>query len=127
MNHSTHLPIERTDTMNYFPARIFLLSTAVLVLSINPVFADSIEQGKEVYLDICEECHQLDGTGMNGITAGDFVNDLSILSQSDAELLQTIKIGKGDPVDGMPPNEGELSDQEMKDVLLYIRKTFGKN
>ncbi len=102
----------------------FIIS--LLALNFNVASAENLESGKEVYLDVCEECHQLDGTGMNGITAGDFVNDLSILSQSDAELLNTIKVGKGDPIDGMPANEGDLSDQEMKDVLHYIRKSFGK-
>ncbi|MCF6282470.1 MAG: cytochrome c [Candidatus Polarisedimenticolaceae bacterium] len=81
--------------------------------------------GEEIYIDVCEECHQLDGTGENGATAGDFVNDKKILSQSNEELLQTIFDGKGDPIDGMPSMRDELSDQEMKDVLSYIRQTFG--
>ncbi|MCP3674245.1 MAG: cytochrome c [Gammaproteobacteria bacterium] len=112
--------------MEKYSLKGLLFVTFLLVNSMSSSFADSIEEGKIVYLDMCEECHQLDGTGMNGVTAGDFVNDESILSQTDAELLNTIKVGKGDPVDGMPPNEGELSDQEMKDVLLYIRTSFGK-
>jgi mono/diheme cytochrome c family protein len=113
--------------MRNFSLRILFFSLVFLQsLNFTPAFADSLGNGKVIYLDICEECHQLDGTGMGGITAGDFVNDKSILSQTDAELLNTIENGKGDPIDGMPPNKGELSDQEMKDVLLYIRTTFGK-
>ncbi len=82
-------------------------------------------EGEEIYMDVCEECHQVDGTGENGATAGDFVNDKKILSQSDEELLLTIFDGKGDPIDGMPSMKDELSDKEMKDVLSYIRQTFG--
>lgn len=82
-------------------------------------------EGEEIYMDVCEECHQVDGTGENGDTAGDFVNDKKILSQSNEELLQTIFDGKGDPIDGMPSMKDELSDKEMKDVLSYIRQTFG--
>jgi mono/diheme cytochrome c family protein len=81
--------------------------------------------GEEIYMDVCEECHQIDGTGENGEMAGDFVNDKKILSQSNEELLQTIFDGKGDPVDGMPSMKDELSDKEMKDALSYIRQTFG--
>ncbi len=112
--------------MKKYLSIILLITTFLFVNAMSLVFADDIANGKTVYLDICEECHQLDGTGMGGVTAGDFVNDESILSQTDAELLNTIKVGKGDPVDGMPPNDGELSVQEMKDVLFYIRTTYGK-
>ncbi|MCP4296740.1 MAG: cytochrome c [Proteobacteria bacterium] len=84
-----------------------------------------LNSGKQIYIDICEECHQVDGKGMGGLTGADFVDDKSVLKKSDKELLEIIKKGKGDPMDGMPPNEGELSEQEMIDVLAYIRKTYG--
>ncbi len=111
--------------MKLFIQKLFLMLPLVSVVSFAADLPGDPEAGKEIYMDVCEECHQIDGTGENGATAGDFVNDKKILSQSNEELLKTIFDGKGDPVDGMPSMRDELSDKEMKDALSYIRQTFG--
>jgi len=81
--------------------------------------------GEAVYKKICTACHQADGSGMNGMLAANFVADKSRLAKSNEELLTSIRDGR--TVDGkvMPPQKGILSEQEMKDALSYIRKSFG--
>jgi mono/diheme cytochrome c family protein len=81
--------------------------------------------GEAVYKKICTACHQADGSGMNGMLAANFVTDKTRLAKSNEELLISIRDGR--TVDGkvMPPQKGILSEQEMKDALSYIRKSFG--
>jgi mono/diheme cytochrome c family protein len=57
--------------------------------------------------------------------AASFVDDKSRLAKSDAELLNSIKNGVVANGKVMPPQKDVLSDTEMRDVLAYIRKTFG--
>ncbi|MDH5491140.1 MAG: c-type cytochrome [Myxococcales bacterium] len=83
------------------------------------------EAGAAIYQRSCIACHAANGTGNGGMTGADFVNDASRLSKSDADLLTSIRdgiIGRGAP---MPPQGGNLSEEEMRDVLSYIRREFG--
>ena len=83
------------------------------------------EAGAEVYGRICVACHGADGTGNGGITGADFVHDESRLSKSNEELLTSIENGiPNNPP--MPPQGDNLSEQERKDALSYIRREFGQ-
>ena len=44
--------------------------------------------------------------------------------EPDAEYIEAIE--KGFPDDGMPAFKGKLTDQEIKDVVAYIRKELQK-
>ena len=81
--------------------------------------------GEVVYKRICVACHQLDGSGLNGMLAADFVKDKSRLAKPNEVLINSIR--EGIIADGkvMPPQKDVLSDQEIKDAISYIRKTFG--
>ena len=81
--------------------------------------------GEAVYKRICHACHQLDGSGLNGMLAADFVKDKSRLAKPNDVLINSIR--EGIVADGkvMPPMKDALSDQEIKDAISYIRKTFG--
>jgi mono/diheme cytochrome c family protein len=81
--------------------------------------------GEAVYKKICTACHQADGTGMNGMLAANFVKDKTRLAKSNEELLTSIRDGIIKDGKVMPPQKGILTDQEMKDALSYVRKTFG--
>ncbi len=83
------------------------------------------EAGKAVYLRICSACHQPDGSGLNGMLAANFVSDKTRLAKSNEVLLNSISNGIVADNKIMPPQKDVLSDQEMKDALSYIRKTFG--
>ena len=77
--------------------------------------------GERTYLMYCASCHGYNGQGNNGLGA-DFVNDKSRLAKPDAELIDDIRNGEG----RMPAWGGILSDQEIRDVLAYIRHKFGE-
>jgi mono/diheme cytochrome c family protein len=81
--------------------------------------------GEEVYKRICVACHQLDGSGLNGMLAADFVKDKTRLAKPNDVLINSIR--EGIVADGkvMPPQKDVLSDEEIKNAISYIRKTFG--
>ncbi|MBZ0233631.1 MAG: DUF2214 family protein [Deltaproteobacteria bacterium] len=62
-----------------------------------------------------------------GKTAGDFVGDPAILAQPDAALLDTIARGKAGRIGAMPGFGSMLTPQQQRDVLAYLRATFGQS
>lgn len=91
-----------------------------------PAAAGDATTGASIYKTYCVGCHQADGTGMGGMLAADFVADPSRLAKSDAELLAAIADGVTGRVGTMPPWRQTLSDQERRDVLSYLRATWGR-
>ena len=88
--------------------------------SVNSPVTVPAHPGKRTYLMYCTSCHGSNGQGNNGLGA-DFVNDKSRLAKPDAELIDDIRNGEG----RMPAWGSILSDQEIRDVLAYIRHEFG--
>jgi mono/diheme cytochrome c family protein len=83
------------------------------------------DAGAATYTTVCVACHQADGTGMNGMLAGDFVNDKTRLARPDEELMKSVKEGKTGKIGTMPPMATILSDQEILNAIAYIRREFG--
>lgn len=91
-------------------------------------FRLSMDSGKVVYMAQCSSCHQADGMGdstlnppLNGKSiVGDKKNLINIVirGQNHAEINGKIYQNT------MPPNT-EIKDQEVADVLTYIRNSFG--
>lgn len=85
-------------------------------------------KGEQLFTANCSVCHGVGGVGVNGLgtplTANEFVGKLS-----DEELLNFVKIGRpaDDPLNTtgvpMPPKGGNpaLNDEEIKDIVAYIR------
>lgn len=82
--------------------------------------------GEKVFKSTCIACHGADGRGNGGITAADFVKEPERLEKSNQALIHSITNGitRGSRV--MPPQKDILKEQQIKDVLSYFRKTFGK-
>lgn len=115
--------MQRTREVTTLAAVIFLFSTAA--------FAAPAEQNYRWY---CSQCHGLDGSG-NGINA-EFMavsardhTDKSdpakyMRNLSDDMIFRVIKFGgeanKKSAL--MPPWEGVLRDDEMEDLVTYIRR-----
>jgi mono/diheme cytochrome c family protein len=83
----------------------------------------SSKGGEAVYATYCKSCHQADGKAMGGMLGADFTNP-ERMNKSDEEFLNSIKNGFKGKRGQMPPWGKVLSEQEMKDVLAYIRETF---
>ena len=82
----------------------------------------NLDDGKTVYETNCANCHGNGGKG-DGPIGQALVPPPSNLTatknKSDQELLNTIKNGR--PGTAMPSWKGDLSAQEIQDVLAYIR------
>lgn len=90
--------------------------------------------GEEVYVERCSPCHGLEGDGDGPVarflnprprdfTAGQFKLRTTSTGEAplDTDLIQTVK--NGIPGTAMPTWEGTLSDEEIRNVLSYV-KTF---
>lgn len=89
-----------------------------------PLEAGNPERGSKVYGTYCVPCHQADGRGKEGTLAANFVDDKERMAQADDVLLGSIKNGKQGKIGAMPPWGATLKEQEIHDVLAYVRKTF---
>ena len=88
------------------------------------------DPGEAIYKQYCIVCHQADGSGTpeggGRAIAGNFSGPDSVLRKSDEELLRSIKVGRSGEIGVMPKWMGIIDKQERKDVLAYIRASFGK-
>jgi len=74
--------------------------------------------GKPLYYKHCFDCHEKNGdTPM--LNAPDFTKREGLM-MSDQQLLTTIKSGKGI----MPGYQGILKDEQIRDIITYIRNIF---
>ena len=80
--------------------------------------------GKALYEQNCQTCHQADGTGaVNGQSiAGNYAERLA---KPDEELTNSIKNGFTGTIGSMPAWGGTLNDDQIKAVLGYVRATYG--
>jgi putative membrane protein len=83
-----------------------------------------VAQGEAVYRVRCLVCHQADGRGAEGKLAADFVGDRSRLAKSDAALAHSIE--NGVPKTAMIGFGAQLSEQEIRAVIAYLRARFSQ-
>jgi mono/diheme cytochrome c family protein len=87
-----------------------------------PAKAHDAVTGREIYVNICIRCHGIDGKGTLGISLIPKPADLtapSVQNRLDASLFKRIHDGK--PNTAMGAWSGTLSDDEIWDVLAYVR------
>lgn len=88
--------------------------------------------GKAVFTKYCLACHQADGSGVPGmhppLTPGSWVG------KDPKELVAIMMKGlsgkievNGVTFNGFMPSQAQLTDEEIADVLSYIRSSFGNN
>jgi len=94
---------------------VLLLSAAMLFAVPQAMAGDPVKGGK-IYNQQCKTCH-----GSSGKSTFPGVADFSRgegLMIADHELLQKIRDGRG----MMPAFRGILKDEEISDVITYLRK-----
>jgi len=89
---------------------------------------EALAKAKRVYNLDCALCHGATGDGKSDLakdmqlTLADWTDPKSLAGESDAQLFDVIRKGKGK----MPPeDEGRAKNDEIKDVVQYIR-TFAR-
>jgi putative membrane-bound dehydrogenase-like protein len=84
----------------------------------------SFEQGREVYRNICQACHQPDGRGQDRV-APSLVGSALALAEPGIPA-RILLNGKEGPVGLMPAIGSVLTDDQMAGVLTYIRREWGQ-
>jgi mono/diheme cytochrome c family protein len=94
-------------------------------------FRMSMDSGKVIYARQCASCHRSDGLGSADacppLDAVVIVGDKTNLVQIVIEGLSANETKNGKTYSRAMPPGTELNDQEVADVLTYIRNSFGNN
>ena len=86
---------------------------------------DELASARKIYSEKCAACHKDDGSGGKTEIEGKTINAENLTTEKmkkepDAEYIEHIE--EGIPSEGMPAFKGKLTDQEIKDVVAFIRK-----
>lgn len=91
----------------------------------------SVLRGKAVYAQYCLSCHQVDGSGVPNLNPP-LTQTKWVLGSKTVLIQQVLKGSQGKvEIDGdtfhnaMPPLGQALTDQQVADVLTYVRNSFG--
>jgi len=107
-----------------------LLLVVVYLLAQNNVPKTSVERGKIIYTKYCLSCHQVDGSGVPRMNPpliktswvlGDKKRLINVVLKG---MNEKIEIDDEEYENIMAPH-AFLKDEEIADVLTYIRKSFG--
>ena len=92
--------------------------------------AKSIERGKEVYASYCQNCHMEDGMGTPDVFPP--VAKADYVKRPAKELIKIILEGQSGEIvvnkktyNGMMPAQSYLTDEQISDVLNYVRNSWG--
>lgn len=98
--------------------------TGILAFAL-PAKAQS--EAAKIFSGTCAECHGADGSGHTPKGEAGKIPDMrsaDVQKRSDAELAEMIVNGKRSSRGlnySMPSNRGKLSDQQVKELVAYIR------
>lgn len=116
------------------PVLVFFIATAFIThqQKPQPSLKAAITRGKAVYETTCLACHQQDGGGVPDMNPP-LAKTKWVLGDKKALAKIVLKGLQGGEIDingdkfhnPMPPQESTLTDQEIADVLTYVRNNFG--
>ena len=96
----------------------------------DPALAASLTRGAVVYKNVCITCHQADGGGVPNMNPP-LIKTTYVLGDK-ARLAHIVLAGLAEPIeiDGDEykqhmPAQAYLTDQQVADVLTYVRNNFG--
>ena len=113
---------------NFFALAI-LLAASLSASAQNDVKA-SIERGKKVYETTCLPCHQANGSGVPNLNPplkqtkwvlGDKSTLIKVLLNGMNEEIEI----NGAYFENTMPSQSALKDEQIADVLTYVRNSFG--
>lgn len=89
--------------------------------------ADELAAARKIYSEACVKCHKADGAGGVTVVEGKNIKapNLTVERQKkkpDSDYIEIIENGALD--DGMPAFKGKIGDDDIKNLVKYIRKEF---
>lgn len=99
------------------------IRASIVVMALGFVFSTisfAADTGADVFKTKCAACHGADGKGETTMGKNLKLKDLGsadVQSKSDGDLTKLIEDGKKP----MPAYKGKLTDDQIKDVVKYIR------
>jgi mono/diheme cytochrome c family protein len=103
---------------------------ATAMTAADPALAASMKRGAVVYKNVCITCHQADGGGLPPINPP-LIKTTYVLGDK-ARLSHIVLAGLAEriEIDGEEykqpmPAQAHLTDQQIADVLTYVRNSFG--
>jgi mono/diheme cytochrome c family protein len=107
-----------------------LLTASIFFLAAQQPAQTSKQRGSALYKQYCLTCHQADGSGVPRMNPP--LIKTSYVSGDKKKLIKWVLQGSVEkvPIDGqtysnnMPP-QSYLTDQQVADILTYIRSSFG--
>lgn len=118
--------------MKYIVPQFIIIGLAVTIMATGTVNAqDAVKRGAEVYSGTCIACHGENGKGGEIPGVPDLTSAKGPLAKTDAILLDHIINGFESPGSDMAmPELGgneDLTDQDVKNVIAYMRVKFQRN
>ncbi len=97
---------------------------ALALFSLAPSARAAGDEGAQTFKSNCVVCHGADGTGTatgKSLMAPDLHSD-AVQKMTVAQMISQVSDGKNN----MPPFKSTLTDDQIKNVVMYVRTTFGK-
>jgi mono/diheme cytochrome c family protein len=90
---------------------------------------DELADARKLFLEKCSRCHKENGSGGKVLIDGEELRVPNFASEKmkkepDEEFIDAIK--NGIPDEGMPSFKKELTEEQIKDLVRFIRKEFQK-
>lgn len=85
-----------------------------------------LSKGKSIFMELCMACHGLDGRGTGSLKLNPPPQDLTsagVQGKLDAGLFKSIHDGRKDTA--MSAWKRALSDDEIREVIMYVRTLGG--
>jgi mono/diheme cytochrome c family protein len=100
--------------------KITLATLSLICLAVFSLPVKAQDSGADTFTAKCKMCHGADGIGNTPV--GKMVKivslkDPAVVSATDADLIAIVTNGKNK----MPPNKGKLTDDQISEVVKYIR------
>ena len=96
------------------------LLLAILFASVTS-FVAVAENGEQLFLENCAECHQADGKGLANIYPA--LAGSEVVKGSGVDVALVLIIVRGE----MPSFSGSISDEDIATIINYVRNAWGNS
>jgi mono/diheme cytochrome c family protein len=108
---------------------IIIACLGVSVISFKPGSLQDIKKGKAEYVQYCQSCHMENGEGQPGVfppvAKTSYVKDTKKIIKIILEGQTGEVTVNGKKYNSIMPPQAYLTDQQIADVLTYIRSSWG--